>query len=106
MTNHTATLRQLTNVGEDAIWEAKVATDLIASGDTIDISSCSALVTGNGVSVVYAQNITDGTVLTNDMPAGGVASQLKFTVATGRFTIQGTKNSSDEVRVGFIIHSA
>ena len=101
MTNITPTLKPLANVGEDMLWEAKVPVDTIASSaDTIDISTCSAVQSGDELKIVSATSTTQGVSLTQ---------YVTYTKATRKFAIDGgvagtnvdSTISSDEIRIEF-----
>jgi len=95
MTNRTATLRTLSNVGEEPLMEAKVAAGLgLTSADTIDISASTIVNSADTIKIVSVNNITDGTTY----------STFTYSASTRYFTMAGVADatlSADEIRVEF-----
>ena len=103
MTNITPTLKMIANVGEEMVWEAKIASGshLVNTADTIDISGSSVISSGDTIKIIGAYNITQGTNTTN---------MLNYTKSTRKFAFKGGSAgtnfdakllSADEVRIEF-----
>jgi len=92
MTDHTPTIKQINNVGEDMVWEASVAADLIHTADTINISGQSGLKALDKVFIVSAMNTTDGT---------SIESNISYDSTNRLFTVAGDDNSSDAIRITY-----
>lgn len=96
MTSRTATLRTLSNVGEEPLLEAKVASGLaLRSADTIDISASTIVNSGDSIKIVSTNNVTDGTQY-----SGFTYNKVTraFTIVTGAAD---STISGDEIRVEF-----
>jgi hypothetical protein len=95
MTNRTPTIRVLSNVGEEVLMEAKVASgSALTSADTIDISGSSVVNSGDSIKIVSVNNITDGTQY----------STFTYSKSLRKFTMAGVLDatlSGDEIRVEF-----
>jgi len=85
-------VRQLTNVGEDSLYEIKA---IASSGETITIPSTEPVSTSSKIKIVSANNITDGTCLG--------AIDVIYDDAHKRFTYTETGASDEEVRIEYRI---
>ena len=102
MTDHTPTVKQIANVGEDPVWEASVAVDKIATSDTITISSFSGVTSGDKVCIDAAMNTTDGRSIKLCSDGSSVIPGVSYGTALRQFTIQvGHLNSSDAVTIRY-----
>jgi len=106
MTNLTATLKTVTNVGEDMLIEAKILADLIASSaDTIDCSASTVVASAEEIKIVSATSMNTGKSLT---------PYVTWTASTRKFAFDGGVSStnvdsaisSDEIRIEFRRESA
>jgi len=85
------TLRQLSNVGDDQLWEIKAtATD----GETITVPTGRAVTATSKVKIVSANNITDGTTFDG-------ALSVTYDDANRQFTYNESGASDEEVRIEF-----
>jgi len=90
------TVRQLSNVGQDMLWEIKAtATD----GETITIPSTVPVNTTSKIKIVSANNITDGTTFDG-------ALSVTYDDANKQFTFNESGASDEEVRIEFRIVNA
>lgn len=97
MTAITPTLTMISNVGESMVWEAKVPVNTIASSaDTISISACSAIASGDTIKLISATNVTDGNSILQDI----AYTKALRTFAVSRNNVD-SAISSDEIRIEF-----
>ena len=95
MTNHTPTIRVLSNVGEEILMEAKIASTVgTNSADTIDISSRPEIQSGDTIKIISVNNITDGAMY----------STFTYSASTRKFTMAGVADATltaSEIRIEF-----
>lgn len=58
MTAITPTLKRISNVGEDEIWEASVPSTITSSADSIVLTGCPSLASGDHVKLLSATTTT------------------------------------------------